>query len=136
MKIKRIILSLAELIVAAVLAVGSQSFFSACKSEGGMHMACHWAQNAVTLLAAVIALQALIKIFIPNKDIKTGLALSVFTLAVSAILVPGTVISLCMMDTMRCHTVFQPAVIVVSSVLAAIAGVDALLGLLRQRKEK
>ena len=133
MKIKGIILSLAELIVAAVLAVGSQSFFSACKSEGGMHMACHWAQNAVTLLAAVIALQALIKIFIPNKDIKTGLALSVFTLAVSAILVPGTVISLCMMDTMRCHAVMTPGVTVLSILVIAAAVVDMIL---QRKKDK
>ena len=136
MKLKGNILGIAELIAALVLIIGALTFFSACESENGMHMACHWAQNAVALSGVVIALLSAVRVFIPNRDIKTGLMLGIFITAVSVIFIPNTVISLCMMDTMRCHTIFKPAVIITASVIAVISGVDTVVGFLRQGKEK
>lgn len=136
MKLKGIILGIAELIAALVLVIGALTFFSACESEGEMHMACHWAQNAVALSGVVISLLSLVRIFIPNRDIKTGLALGIFVTAVSVIFIPNTVISLCMMDTMRCHTIFRPAVTIVASIIIVISGLDTVIGFLRQGKDK
>ncbi|MBR1724133.1 MAG: DUF4418 family protein [Ruminococcus sp.] len=134
MKVKENILGFAEGIVAIVLTVGALTFFKACGEHDGMYMACHWAQNAAALSGLVLILQSLLRIFIPNKAVKTGLSLGIFLLAAAVIFIPGTAISLCMMDTMRCHTIFKPAVIVTASVLTVIAGVDSVLGLIRSGK--
>ncbi len=134
MKLKGNVSGLAEAALALVLVIGSLTVFRACDSAEGRHMACHWAQNAVTLAGAVLTVQSVIRIFIHDKGIKAGLSVGIFTLALSVIFLPGTVIDLCMMETMRCHTVFKPAVIVIASVLTVVSGIDAVAGLIRTGK--
>ncbi|MCR5540230.1 MAG: DUF4418 family protein [Ruminococcus sp.] len=124
------------LVLSLLLAVGSLTFFRACDSEEGRHMACHWAQNAVTLIGIVLAVQSLAKLLTRHKGVKAGLAIGIATLAAAVIFIPGTAINLCMMKTMRCHTVFRPAVTVVSSLLAAVSVIDAVTNLKRLGKEK
>lgn len=131
---KKNILGIAELILAALLTVGSFTFFKACGEHEGKFMACHWAQNAVTLIGIVITLLALLRIILKNSGIKAGLAIGVFASVAAVIFIPDNVISLCMMDTMSCHTTFKPAVIVIASVLAAAAGVDSVLGIIKAGK--
>ena len=134
MKIKENILGIAEAIFAVILAAGSVTFFSACRSADGKYMTCHWAQNTITLIGAVLAIQALLRILIPDRKTKAGLSLGIFLLSASAIFVPGTLINLCMMHTMECHTVFRPAVIVICSLNTVISGTDSVLGLIRSGK--
>ena len=50
------------------------------------------------------------------------------------IFIPGTVINLCMMESMACRSTFKPAVIVVSAVLAAIALADVIAGFVKAKK--
>ncbi|EXM40391.1 membrane protein [Ruminococcus albus SY3] len=126
----------AGLILSLLLAIGSLTFFRACDSAEGRHMACHWAQNAVTLIGIVLVLQSFIKLVINQKGIKTGLAIGTAALAIAVIFIPGTAINLCMMKTMRCHTVFRPAVTVVSSLLAIVSVIDIITNLRRLGKEK
>ena len=131
---KKNILGIAEFIIAALLTVGSVTFFKACGEHEGKFMACHWAQNAVTLIGIVITLLALLRIILKNSGIKAGLAIGVFLTSVSVIFIPNNVISLCMMDSMRCHTTFKPAVIVIASVLGALSGVDSILSIIKTGK--
>ncbi len=136
MKLKGNAAGIAEAVLALLLTVGSLTVFRACDSAEGRYMACHWAQNAVTLAGTVLTVQSLLRIVIRNKGVGTGLSLGIFTLAASLTILPKTVISLCMMETMRCHTVFRPAVIVISVLLAAVSGIDAATGLIRTGKDK
>ena len=133
---KKNILGIAELLTALLLTIGSFTIFKACGAHEGKYMACHWAQNAVTLIGTVITLLALLRIVLKNKGIKAGLASGVFLSAVSVIFIPDSVISLCMMDTMRCHTIFKPAVIVTACVLAAVSGIDSAVGIAKAGKDK
>ena len=45
-------------------------------------------------------------------------------LSVLALLLPGHLIDLCMMETMRCHTVMTPAVTVLSLLNIMVAAAD------------
>lgn len=135
MKSKGLTAGIAELITALVLTAGPLTVFKACEAEEGHFMNCHWAQNAVVLAGAVLTVLSLLRVVVANRDIRTGLSLGVFALSVSVIFIPKTVISLCMMETMRCHTIFKPAVIITASVLAVISGIDAAAGLIKTRKE-
>ncbi len=134
MKIKENISGIAELTAAAVLTVGPLTFFKACGAHDGKYMACHWAQNAVVLLGAVLILIALLRIILPDIGIKTGLSISAALVSASVILIPGRVIALCMMDTMRCHSIFRPAVTVTAAVLLAISVIDIVIGLKKTRR--
>ena len=131
---KKNLLGIVELILAALLTVGTVTFFKACGEHEGKFMPCHWAQNAVTLIGIVITLLALLRIILKNSGIKAGLAIGVFLISVSVIFIPNNAISLCMMDTMRCQTIFKPGVIVIASVLAALAGVDCIPGIIKAGK--
>ena len=53
-----------------------------------------------------------------------GLSLAMIPAAALAFLLPGTMIDLCMMETMRCHTVMQPAARAISVVLILLACLD------------
>ncbi|MBQ7070775.1 MAG: DUF4418 family protein [Ruminococcus sp.] len=134
MKKINLFLGIAELLVAAALTLGSLFVFNACPGEDGKYMACHWAQNAVVLIGSVLVLALLIRVFIPSRDIKTGITLTSFLLSIAAALIPGVFINLCMMDTMRCHSSFKPGVIAVSAVLAVLTGIDSAVGIVKGRK--
>ena len=134
MKKINLFLGIAELLVAAALTLGSLFVFNACPGEDGKYMACHWAQNAVVLIGSVLVLALLIRVFIPSRDIKTGITLTSFLLSIAAALIPGVFINLCMMDTMRCHSAFKPSVIAVSAVLAVLTGIDSAVGIFKGRK--
>ena len=123
MKIKENIFGIAELLLGAALTVGPVTLFGACEAHEGKYMACHWAQNAVVLIGSVIVIPALIKLFAKNSGVKAAFAVTHFLLAVGTAFIPGKIINLCMMETMRCHTVFKPAVIVISLILAVVSGI-------------
>lgn len=133
---KRLILGIVQGIAALLLTIGAFTFFKACGDMDGKFMACHWAQNAVVLIGIVLSVLALIRIIIADEEIKTGLSIAVFVLSVSAAFVPDTVINLCMMKDMACHTTFKPAVIVVSAVLALAALADIIVGAVRKKETK
>ncbi len=133
---KRLVLGIVQGIAALLLTIGAFTFFKACGDMDGKFMACHWAQNAAVLIGIVLSVLALIRIFIPDEGIKTGLSIAVFVLSVSAAFVPNTVINLCMMKDMACHTTFKPAVIVVSAVLALAALADIIVGAVRKKETK
>ena len=135
MKLKGNILGITEAAGAALLITGALTFFRACDASEGKYMACHWAQNAVVLSGAILLLLSLLRIFIPNRAVKSGVSLGVTVLSAATAFIPAAVINLCMMDTMRCHTVFRPAVIAVSAVIAVIALTDTVLGLRGVAKE-
>lgn len=130
MKITRI-LPLAAAALAALLAVGVNTAFSACDPKpDGTWMHCHHCQNQVTVGASVLALVWGSSAFVKNRALRAGLqALGVIGAAV-VFLLPGVICPLCMMETMRCHTVFQPFTRIMS-VLVAGTGATALVTTLR-----
>lgn len=132
---KKNILGIAEFLFAAVLTIGSFTVFKACGEHEGKFMACHWAQNAVTLIGAVTAILALVRIILKNTGIKAGIAIGISLLSAAVIIIPGHVISLCMMETMRCHSIFRPAVTVIGALLVIIAVIDAAAGIIKSGKE-
>lgn len=126
----------AELILSALLTASSFTLICACDSAEGHFMACHWAQNTVTLTGAVLTAAAVIRLFIKDRGAKAGIALVSALLSGAAAFIPNAVINLCLMETMRCHTVFRPAVTVAAAVLAVIFTADAVIGIKRTGRGK
>lgn len=117
---------IATLLAAAILFAGIRTLFAACgPKEDGSWMTCHHAQSAVWAVACAILVQALVKVFYRGRGmhgVKAGLSFAIAVQGAVCALLPGTFIPLCMMQSMRCHTLMRPAVTVLC-VLLVIAGV-------------
>lgn len=115
-------------VIGAVFLIGIRTFFKPCgPTDEGTWMTCHWAGQAATGVAAVLLCLAVAHVIVRNPGIKAGLTIAVIPTAVLAILIPGNLISMCMMDTMRCHAVMKPGVMICSVLMILAAGFDIFL---------
>ena len=113
------------LVLNLVFFVGIQNVFTPCEPRpDGSWMNCHWAGQALTGIAAVLVVIALMHLVIPRAQIKLGLALAMLPISVFALVLPDHLIDLCMMETMHCHTVMQPAVTALSLLNLMLALAD------------
>jgi hypothetical protein len=118
-KITSIIITLAALILLA-----ASMFFQCAAMEDGTYMNCHKANITVAVLSGVIAIAGILS-FIVKETIKKLVLLGITAvLSVINAVVPGVVISLCMMPEMTCRAVLRPVTILCSLIicLSAIAG--------------
>lgn len=124
---KDVIIPLVPAALSALLLAGGVTVFSACEQRAdGSWMHCHQCQNMVAGsavgLIALYGASALVK----NKPVRLVLLALAVIASVVVFFIPGGICPLCMMKTMRCHTVFQPFVRIVS-VLVAGSGIGALV---------
>lgn len=116
------------LVVSAIFFIGSLTFFQPCEPmEDGGWMTCHWAGQAVAGIAAVLLVISILHIVVSNAQMKSGLSMATIPMAVLAAIIPGHLINLCMMDTMRCHAVMTPGTIVMSVLVIATAVFDIVV---------
>ena len=123
---KLVIPAAAVLVIALLSAAGVKTVFGACVHEDGSFGACHWAAQAVFAMNLLLAAQSLCALLfaIRNPASARGLFLAMTLTAAAAALIPGPVISLCMMASMRCRALMRPAV----SILAALSAAVSLAG--------
>ena len=111
-----------------LLLIGLMTFASPCAvHEDGSWMTCHWAGQALKGLAALLtALSALLAIF-RDRGVKRGIALAMIPAALLAIALPGSLIGLCGMETMRCRMIMRPTALVVGVLVAALSAIEFVL---------
>lgn len=124
---KDVIVPLVPAALSALLLAGGVTVFSACEQRAdGSWMHCHQCQNMVAGsavgLIALYGASSLVK----NKPMRLALLALAVIASVVVFFIPGGICPLCAMKTMRCHTVFQPFVRIMS-VLVAGSGVGALV---------
>ncbi|EKX99272.1 DUF4418 family protein [Selenomonas sp. oral taxon 138] len=113
------------LVLNLIFFVGIQTVFVPCEARpDGSWMTCHWAGQALIGIAAVLVVIALMHLVIPRTQVKIGLSLAVIPVSVLAFAVPDHLIDLCMMETMHCHTVMEPAVTILSLLNVLLAAAD------------
>ena len=122
---KQIIPSGILLLIAALIAIGSQTFLSPCIHEDGSFGACHWAGQTLLGLGCVLGTLALLSLCL--KKAKSGFFLSALPVCIMGILTPGTLIDLCHMSTMRCRMLMQPAMVILFSAALVCALTGAVL---------
>lgn len=116
------------LAVSVLFFIGIRTFFKSCgPAEDGSWMTCHWACQAISGVSAVILVIAVLHFIIPDPGIKAGLSIGILPAAVLAAVIPGHLIGLCMMNTMRCHAVMTPMTILFSVMTIAVSVVDIAL---------
>ena len=113
------------LVLNLIFFVGIQTVFAPCEARpDGSWMTCHWAGQALIGIAAVLLAIAVMHLVIPRIQVKIGLSLAMVPVSVLAFAVPDHLIDLCMMETMHCHTVMEPAVTVLSLLNVLLAAAD------------
>lgn len=122
------------LILSIFLTFGAQFLFHACNPmEDGSYMLCHWAQRAVTGTGAVLVILYILCVIAKDRKIKAAFIIAGIPVTILAMLFPGVLISMCMSDTMRCHTVFRPAVLAVGCAILIVTAVSLPVTLKRER---
>ena len=124
---KDVIIPLVPAALSALLLAGGVTVFSACEQRAdGSWMHCHQCQNMVAGSAVgLIALYGASSL-VTNKPVRLALLALAVIASVVVFFIPGGICPLCAMKTMRCHTVFQPFVRIMS-VLVAGSGIGALV---------
>lgn len=122
---KTIIPAIITLVLALVVAIGSQTFLGACVHEDGSFGACHWASRALLGVGGLLAALALAALVVPSA--RLGLYIAMALTCILGILTPGTLIALCQMATMRCRALMQPATTILFALSLAASAVGAWL---------
>ncbi len=117
------------LVLSAAVAIGGGTFLSPCAHPDGTVGACHWAGRALQGTGCALFVTAALALFI--KKARTGAYLGALPVCALGMLIPGTLIDLCRMSTMRCRMIMRPAMLL----LFSAAFLCALAGALLSRKE-
>ena len=128
---KRSISALVILLLSVLLAAGSVSFLGPCVHEDGSVGVCHWAGNALCGIGVLLSVQSAAALICREGRTRLGLLLAVLMTAVLGFLIPGTMIGLCGMATMRCRALMQPA----ARILCGLIAVTALAGVLAENRK-
>ena len=100
------------------LSIGTKTFFHACEiRDDGTWMHCHTAENAVIIGGVLLMLLSITAACIQNKRISIILNILCAAGAVAVFLIPGVLVSMCMIQTMRCYAVMQPFVRILSALI-------------------
>lgn len=129
MKDSRLSVVLAYVVFALCLflTIGSISLFHGCgPKDDGSFMRCHWAETMIFAMGIVLSVISLFAAIVKDKGVRVGALASMVPCLILTMLVPGTVIKLCMMQTMRCWTVMRPSVVVISIVILIVVAVDII----------
>ena len=114
----------AALVLSCVIAVGSVSFLGPCVHEDGSFGSCHWAGQAMLGIGLLLAVLSLTALLVKDGRVRAGILFAAAAAAVLGIFVPGTLINLCGMATMRCRAVMRPAM----TLLCVLTAVSSLAG--------
>ncbi len=117
-----------------LLALGSFTVFAACGvKEDGSWMRCHSAQTTVTLCAVLLSVFLVLPAFIRKRALRIVLNGIGITGSIAVFLIPGKLMPMCVMRTMRCYTLFQPFVRIMA-VLVACCCLIQIVQAIRERR--
>ena len=96
-------------ILSLLLLTGTLTVFRACgPKEDGTWMHCHTAQNDIVIAAAILFVVFAAAAVIQNKMLSGVIHVVGIAGSLIVILIPGILVHMCMMDTMRCYEFMQP----------------------------
>ena len=125
------ICALLNIVLSAVIAAGSASFLGPCIHEDGSYGACHWAGRAMFGIGLLLAAESVFTMFCGDSRIRQGAFVPLLFTSCLGCLIPGSLIDLCHMATMRCRALMQPAMLI----LCAISALVSLAGFFAERNK-
>ncbi len=104
-----------------LLAFGAQTFIGPCLHEDGGRSVCLYAGKMATALGILLFVWAVICLFLKKEAVKSTLAFASLGVSLLTMMLPGGVLPLCGMETMRCHLIMKPSVRILAGLLALLA---------------
>ena len=126
----------AALLLSAVTAAGSVSFLGPCVHEDGSFGACHWAGQAMLGIGLLLAVLSLTALLVKDGRVRAGILFAAAAAAVLGVFVPGTLINLCGMATMRCRAVMRPAMTLLCALTAGSCLASGIASYRKADREK
>lgn len=127
-------MEIAQAALSALFVIALLTLLRACgPKEDGTWMHCHSAWKAVVILAAVMLVLSAAKLGLRQPAASAAIDIAVIVLAAVTTLIPGNIVSMCMMHTMRCWSVLRPGVIVFCVLILLAAALD-IASLCRAKK--
>ena len=121
------VLQWTALALSVFMAAGVQTVFRACaQKEDGTWMHCHEVQKYLFIIGIILAMLSVLGLAVKKRTAAILLDFASIVLAAAAVLLPGTVMQMCMMDTMRCYTMMQPFARVTGGVLILVSVIDII----------
>ena len=121
-------LAMVSLALALLLSAGVMTVFRACPPKvDGSFMHCHDVQMTVFWIGIVLSVLALAGILVKSRILLMGICGLSILLALVAALLPGRIMTMCMMETMRCYTLMKPFVTVMSLLIIACSLIRLVL---------
>lgn len=117
-------------VLSVLLILGILTFAGPCGVHNdGTVGSCYWASRAVLGVGVVLFVLSVVRIFERDEGERRGLSLAIASLGALAACMPGALIDLCAVQTMRCNAVMRPFVLVVGIALAVLGAVDLVMRL-------
>ena len=113
-------------------AAGIRTFLRPCVHEDGSFGSCHWAGQVLFGVSLLMAFEAMLAILQAEKRPLRVLYLCLLGTALLGFCVPGHLIKLCSMDTMRCQSIMRPAM----QIIFCLAAIVSFLGFVFTREKK
>ena len=114
--------------------VGLLTYETPCGMHDGVWGSCHWAGQTLLWLYAGMTALSLIGLFIRKPGLQAALLLLTAVLALCSVLVPGTLMKLCVSTAMRCNRIMKPFALVRGIVLTLLALAAGVVRVNRTRK--
>lgn len=124
---KKLFAAIAQFVLGVLIAVAPRAFAHVCEVTD-MPMACHYTAQAALGIGIVIALLAIIGLFVVEAT-RAGLDIANAVLGVLVILVPTVLIGVCKGAMMHCHMVTLPTLIVLGVLTTVFSVIAAYLDL-------
>ena len=106
------VLTVILLALAVIIAVGSVTVLGPCVHEDGSEAPCTGTGRAILADGILLAVLSVFLLFIKAPKMRLILFMITAVAALAGILMPGTLLPVCKMDTMHCRMVMQPAIII------------------------
>ena len=120
-------LNILPVVLGLMLSAGTATLFHACGlKDDGTWMKCHTAQEAVIAAGLIAALWFLTAALIRSYVIRVLLYILGAVGCIAIFLLPGIILPMCMLRTMRCYTVMQPSVRIMAAATAIVSAVNVL----------
>lgn len=121
------VLTVILLVLAVIIAVGSVTVLGPCVHEDGSEAPCTGTGRAILADGILLAVLSVLLLFIKAPKMRLILFMITAVAALAGILMPGTLLPVCKMDTMHCRMVMQPAMIILFALalLTSVCGTMA-----------
>ena len=117
-----------KIAVSALFTVGMLTFLKPCgPKEDGTWMHCHTAGQILLAASCAMLVVSLLSLLLREGAATYILSVLLFVLSAAVLLIPGIVISLCMMPEMRCRAIMRPGSAVFAVLMILLGILDLVL---------